>query len=154
MEKLCAQLPDRNLKKRHSTVLHTFEPTQVDREILECFKVTYGRKIADKGNYTGVREHGPRQLDRGIMASDKDLDTVYIPIAMGIQLSPKVFYQPDRNQELQEPLPWNIGIPIFTVGGSRLHVQEGPVRFIMVEFIKAQSGKEEKEKEKEKTEQV
>jgi hypothetical protein len=117
-------------------------------------KFLQGRKIADKRIYTSVREHGPRQLTYGIMTSEEDVDTVYIPIAMEAQLPPQVFYQGDRNIELQETQSWTTGVPIRTVGGSRLHVKKegGPVCFLMVEFIKVQSEKQEGTEEKDKME--
>jgi hypothetical protein len=88
------------------------------------------------------------------MTSEEDIDTVYIPIAMEAQLPPQVFYQDDRNIELQETQSWTTGVPIRTVGGSQLHVKKKgePVCFLMVEFIKVQSEKQEGTKEKDKME--
>ena len=87
---------------------------------------------------SNARNYGPRELDKGTIASPERTITVFIPLATqtaDTQRVPKVLYQPDKDKaEFRQPLPWDIGNHIQIPGNSRIVVEEGPVGFDMVQY--------------------
>jgi hypothetical protein len=97
------------------------------------------RQALHKGKIVSkARNYGPRELDKGTIASPERTITVFIPLATqtaDMQRFPKVLYQPDKDKaESRQPLPWHIGNHIQIPGNSRIVVEEGPVCFDMVQY--------------------
>lgn len=85
-----------------------------------------------------ARNYGPRELDKGTIASPECTITVFIPLAaqtVDTQGSPTVLYQPNKDKaESRQPLPWNTDKHIQIPGNSRIVVEKGPVCFDMVQY--------------------
>ncbi|RYC80367.1 hypothetical protein BFJ63_vAg16744 [Fusarium oxysporum f. sp. narcissi] len=100
---------------------------------------------------SNARNYGPRELDKGTIASPERTITVFIPLATqtaSTQRFSKVLYQPDKDKaEVRQLLPWDVGNHIQIPGNSRIVVEEGPVCFDMVQYdwepAKSQESKDE-----------
>jgi hypothetical protein len=133
MENLCAQLPDRTIKKEQEG-FRTYEPVDLDNKIFALYRSTDGQKVKGSGDYEVVRQSSPVEMDTGQIMNAASY-TVYIPIATKTQSSPEVLFQPDRTTQ-KTLLSWKLGIPINTPKGSRILVDKGTIAFLMVMFIK------------------
>ncbi|KAI8414180.1 hypothetical protein FOFC_03789 [Fusarium oxysporum] len=136
--------------------LREYKATITDTKILSRFENEQAPNIRRQALHEGksvsnARNYGPRELDKGTIASPERTITVFIPLATqtaSTQRFSKVLYQPDKDKaEVRQLLPWDVGNHIQIPGNSRIVVEEGPVCFDMVQYdwepAKSQESKDE-----------
>ncbi|EXL38798.1 hypothetical protein FOCG_18567 [Fusarium oxysporum f. sp. radicis-lycopersici 26381] len=142
MQNLCQQQRDKEVQSERGP-LREYKATITDTKILCKFENEHAHNIRRQALHKGkivskARNYGPRELDKGTIASPERTITVFIPLATqtaDTQRVPKVLYQPDKDKaEFRQPLPWDIGNHIQIPGNSRIVVEEGPVGFDMVQY--------------------
>lgn len=142
MQKLCQQQREKDIQSERGP-LREYKATPTDTKILLKFENEHApeiRRRALRGGKTvgEARNYGPRELDKGTIASPERTITVFIPLATQTaspQRFPKVLYQPDKNKpEIRQLLPWHVENHIQIPGNSRIVVEEGPVCFDMVQY--------------------
>ncbi|EWZ27975.1 uncharacterized protein FOBCDRAFT_137532 [Fusarium oxysporum Fo47] len=155
MQELCRQKQERELQNVRGP-LREYKATITDTKILSRFENEQAPNIRRQALHEGksvsnARNYGPRELDKGTIASPERTITVFIPLATqtaSTQRFSKVLYQPDKDKaEVRQLLPWDVGNHIQTPGNSRIVVEEGPVCFDMVQYdwepAKSQESKDE-----------
>ncbi|OAA64214.1 hypothetical protein SPI_02861 [Niveomyces insectorum RCEF 264] len=109
ISKLCAEQRDREVL-RETGPLREYKPHEGDRDIVAGFHEEHGSKISDEARLAGrvvskPRFYGPRQLGFGILESQNQTITVYIPMASNLPQPTgnlKVLYQPDYDYNSAE----------------------------------------------------
>ncbi|EWZ77467.1 hypothetical protein FOWG_18124 [Fusarium oxysporum f. sp. lycopersici MN25] len=139
MQKLCQQQREKEIQSERGP-LREYKATPTDTKILLKFENEHAPEIRRRalrgGESVGeARNYGPRELDKGTIASPERTITVFIPLAT------------QTATEVRQPLPWHVGNHIQIPGNSRIVVEEGPVCFNMVQYdwepAKSQESKDE-----------
>ncbi|KAH7208428.1 uncharacterized protein BKA55DRAFT_529569 [Fusarium redolens] len=142
MQQLCQQQREREIQSKRGP-LREYKATTTDTKILCKFEREHAPNIRQQALHEGkivskARNYGPRELDKGTIASPERTVTVFIPLAIqttDTQRHPRVLYQPNKHKaEYRQPLTWQIGNHIQIPGNSRIVVEEGPVCFDMVQY--------------------
>ncbi|EXA31972.1 hypothetical protein FOQG_16828 [Fusarium oxysporum f. sp. raphani 54005] len=139
MQELCRQKQERELQNVRGP-LREYKATITDTKILSRFENEQAPNIRRQALHEGksvsnARNYGPRELDKGTIASPERTITVFIPLAT------------QTATEVRQLLPWDVGNHIQIPGNSRIVVEEGPVCFDMVQYdwepAKSQESKDE-----------
>ncbi|KLP01998.1 uncharacterized protein FFB20_15271 [Fusarium fujikuroi] len=142
MQKLCQQQREKDIQSERGP-LREYKATPTDTKILLKFENENApeirrRALRDGKSVGKARNYGPRELEKGTIASPERTITVFIPLATqtaSTQRFPKVLYQPDKDKpEVRQLLPWHVENHIQIPGNSRIVVEEGPVCFDMVQY--------------------